>query len=123
MRATTFSSPGNPDRTFAIAIASAAIVGVVELAAVGWHRYDRTKAARQAAQPMAATTQLAVAAPATSQAVAPAPAAAQSTTSSAAISVGEHLRQEAAAFRERGDTTNALARLQDAAQREPKNAN
>ena len=54
----------------------------------------------------------------------PAPAAAgPSTTNSAAISVGEHLRQEAAAFGERGDTNNALARLQEAVARDPKNAN
>ncbi|HSH38848.1 MAG TPA: hypothetical protein VK993_08685, partial [Chthoniobacterales bacterium] len=35
----------------------------------------------------------------------------------------EQLLRDATLLRERGDTTNALARLQDAAQRDPKNAN
>jgi hypothetical protein len=37
--------------------------------------------------------------------------------------VAERLLKEATLLRERGDTTNALARLQDASQRDPKNAN
>ncbi|HEV3409254.1 MAG TPA: hypothetical protein VG095_03105, partial [Chthoniobacterales bacterium] len=53
----------------------------------------------------------------------PPPAVAQTTPSMAALSVAEHLLKEATLLRERGDTTNALARLQDAAQRDPKNAN
>ena len=52
-----------------------------------------------------------------------APATAQSSPSSAALSVAEHLLKEATLLRERGDTNNALARLQDASQRDPKNAN
>jgi tetratricopeptide (TPR) repeat protein len=37
--------------------------------------------------------------------------------------VAEKLLKEATELRDKGDTTNALARLQDAAQRDPKNAN
>ncbi len=37
--------------------------------------------------------------------------------------MADHLLQEATQLREQGDTNNALARLQDASQREPKNAN
>src|SRR5207248_9465895 len=47
----------------------------------------------------------------------------QSTPSAAALSVAEKLLKEATELRDKGDTTNALARLQDAAQRDPKNAN
>ena len=48
---------------------------------------------------------------------------AQTTPSAAALSVAEKLLKEATELRDKGDTTNALARLQDAAQRDPKNAN
>src|SRR5947208_3650746 len=41
--------------------------------------------------------------------------------SSAAFSASERLLKEANVLRERGDTANALARLQDASQRDPKN--
>jgi tetratricopeptide (TPR) repeat protein len=47
----------------------------------------------------------------------------QSTPSSAALSAAERLLKEATELRDKGDTTNALARLQDAAQRDPRNAN
>jgi hypothetical protein len=41
--------------------------------------------------------------------------------SSAALSASDRLLKEANVLRERGDTANALARLQDASQRDPKN--
>ena len=50
-------------------------------------------------------------------------ASTQTTPSAAALSVAEKLLKEATELRDKGDTTNALARLQDAAQRDPKNAN
>jgi tetratricopeptide (TPR) repeat protein len=62
-------------------------------------------------------------APATTTAPAPATTTAQITPSAAALSVAEKLLKEATELRDKGDTTNALARLQDAAQRDPKNAN
>ena len=49
--------------------------------------------------------------------------AATPAASNEALSVAERLLKEATLLRERGDTTNALARLQDASQRDPKNAN
>src|SRR5207253_5439250 len=52
-----------------------------------------------------------------------APATVQSTPSAAVLSTAERLLKEATELRDKGDTTNALARLQDAAQRDPKNAN
>ncbi len=44
-------------------------------------------------------------------------------TSTSALSAADRLLKEATALRERGDTTTALARLQEATQRDPKNAN
>jgi tetratricopeptide (TPR) repeat protein len=128
MPATTFS-PTRPDRTFTIAIAAVAILGALELGAVAVHFSAKARAARRAAPPPSVTaeaTPAAATAPATQPGASVAPAApstAQATPSNAALSVAEHLLKEATLLRERGDTTNALARLQDAAQRDPKNAN
>lgn len=123
MPATLFSSPGRPDKTFAIAVAAAVIVGVAELLAVAFHYGGRARAARQAAAPPPAVTQ-----PASSTTTAAPPAASKaaatvaSTPSDAVLSVGEELLKEASQLRERGDTANALDRLQKAAERDPQNA-
>ncbi len=129
MPALTFSSPLRPDKTTAIAFAAVGLLGLAELAAVGIHYLAQRRAAAPtaavvteenspAAPPIAADP--GTAAPSTPVA---APAAIASTPSNAALSVADKLLKEAAQLRERGDTTNALARLQDAAQRDGKNAN
>jgi hypothetical protein len=130
MRATTFSSSTRPDKTFRIAVTAAAVIGAAEILAVALHYTGKARAARKAAEPAvaaqpAAPTAAPSAAPTTAAAIPQAvPAtAAQTTPSNAALSVAEHLLKEATLLRERGDTTNALARLQDASQRDPANAN
>lgn len=129
----TFSpSHPQPDRTFAIAIAAVALFGAAQLIAIGAHYAGKARAARAAShapatagqpaaqtQPYAATPAASAPAPAATAAASPAQAA----PSNEAASVAERLLKEATLLRERGDTTNALARLQDAAQREPGNAN
>ncbi len=127
-------TPARPDKTLAIALAVVAVLGFFEIAAVSLHYLGRARARRAAQPPAAATAVTQQAAPA----VTPPPAAqaapsalpqssmaapAQSSPSNAALSVAERLLQEATQLRERGDTANALARLQDASQRDPKNAN
>ena len=112
-----FTSSGRPDKTFTIAVAAAAVLGAAELLAVALHYTARNRTARQAATPPAsAVTQSALSAPLA--AVAPAAAG----PSNAVLSVAEDLLKEASLLRERGDTANALARLQDAAGRDPSNA-
>ena len=144
MGAATFSPSGRPDRTFPIAVAIVALFGAAQLIAVGAHYAGKMRAARQAEQALVVTAAPAVATPpaatappaetpattTTTEAAPPAtPAptaaatAAQATASNEALSVAERLLKEATLLRERGDTTNALARLQDASQRDPKNAN
>lgn len=132
MPATTFSSPLRPDKTTSIAFTAVALLGAIELAAVGIHYAAKLRAEHKNAPPVVATeTNPAVVnspvpvnptAPANTTAAAP-PATQSSSPSNAALSMAEHLLQEATLLRERGDTTNALARLQDALQRDPKNAN
>jgi tetratricopeptide (TPR) repeat protein len=53
----------------------------------------------------------------------PAESTVQSSPSATVLSAAERLLKEATELREKGDTTNALARLQEAAQSDPKNAN
>jgi tetratricopeptide (TPR) repeat protein len=135
MQATDFTAAARTDKTFAIAVAVVAVVGAIELTAIGAHYIRQSRAAHQAAAPAAPAVAEPTAAPVAPPTVAqsaPEPSAApsataaaataQSSPSNAALSVAEHLLKEATLLRERGDTNNALARLQDASQRDPKNA-
>ena len=124
-----------PDRMFRIALWLVAIFGVAELAGLGVFYAGKWRAEYVAAhpKPVAPAVTPAPSAPAVVEKTTPAPApattttsttsTAQSTPSAAALSVAEKLLKEATELRDKGDTTNALARLQDAAQRDPKNAN
>jgi hypothetical protein len=132
MPVSVFSSSGRPDKPFIVAVIVAAGFAGAQLAAVGLHYMNRASAARQAMQPATPATEptpflLTTPAPATAQTqTAPPPAAtdaAPAAPSDAALSTAERLLREATLLRERGDTNNALARLQDAAQRDPANAN
>lgn len=119
-------SPTPPDKIFAIALWVIAIFGGAEIAGVAVHYSARARAQYAAAHPNvpaapAATQKAAIPAPV--QAATPAVSAVQSPPSAAVVSTAERLLKEATELRDRGDTTNALARLQDAAQRDPKNAN
>src|SRR5205807_6550680 len=123
-----------PDRMFRIAVWLVAIFGAAELAGLGVFYAGKWRAEYVTAhpKPIAPAATPAPSAPAVAEKTAPAPASAaatttttttQSTPSAAALSVAEKLLKEATELRDKGDTTNALARLQDAAQRDPKNAN
>src|SRR4051812_7639217 len=111
MPATTFSSPLRPDKTMSIAFAAVALLGFFEVAAVGIHFIGKFRAEHKSSQPAVATEPNIVptAAPIVPQPAGAQPATApatQSTPSNAALSMAEHLLQEATQLRERGDTTN-----------------
>jgi tetratricopeptide (TPR) repeat protein len=119
-----------PDRMFRIALWLVAIFGVAELAGLGVFYAGKWRSEYVAAhpKPVAPAVTPAPSAPAVAEKTTPAPTTASTTTaqttpSAAALSVAEKLLKEATELRDKGDTTNALARLQDAAQRDPKNAN
>src|SRR5947207_6421423 len=127
-------SPGPPpDKMFRIALWLVAIFGVAELGGLGVFYAGKWRAEYVAAhpKPVAPAVTPAPSAPVVAEKTTPAPATApsapaastQTTPSAAALSVAEKLLKEATELRDKGDTTNALARLQDAAQRDPKNAN
>ena len=109
------SSPS--DRTYSVAVGVILLVAALQILAIAIHfgaqyRAERVtvRSIKPAASPAASAKPAAT--PAPSQASAP---------SSAALSASDRLLKEANVLRERGDTANALARLQDASQRDPKN--
>src|ERR1700736_6136464 len=120
-----------PDRMLRIALWLVAIFGAAELVGLGVFYAGKWRAEYVAAHPKVTAPAVTPApkAPAVAEKATPAAATTtttattQSTPSTAALSVAEKLLKEATELRDKGDTTNALARLQDASQRDPKNAN
>src|SRR5436190_2822807 len=142
MEAANLTPTPPPDKILAIALGVVAIFGAAEIAGVAVHYINKARAEYVATHPQApaapveapketvapveeTTPAKTTTAPATTNTTttAPPPAAAQTSPSSAVLSVAERLLKEATQLKDQGDTTNALARLQDASQRDPKNAN
>lgn len=133
MRTMTFASPRG-DMTFKVGVGLVALLAVAELFWGGYYYMGRGRSRRtaEAAPPAASLTQEPVV-KATAPPVAPTaapiaptaapPAATEApATSTAAVSADQRLLAEATDLNARGDTANALARLQQAADRNPKNA-
>ena len=108
------SSPS--DRTYSVAVGAILAFAALEILAVAIHFGAEYRAERATVQslkrPAASTTAKPGTTPLPAQPEAP---------SSAALSASDRLLREANVLREHGDTANALARLQDASQRDPKN--
>jgi tetratricopeptide (TPR) repeat protein len=124
MRTLTLSSSAQGDRSFRIGLIVIVIFAAAEVLSASYYYLGRLRIARTTVQPavaVTAPTPAASAAPTASTAPTALPAVVASPSSSA-LSVADRLLKEATALRERGDTTNALARLQEAAQKDPKNA-
>jgi tetratricopeptide (TPR) repeat protein len=119
MRVWTLSGTPRFDRTFTIGLWAVILFAVAEISAVSFHYFGQPRA-RQAENVIPSTVLI----PAPSVA----PLTLKSTTAPApapTISVlaePDRLLKDARALRDKGDTTNALAKLQEAAQRDPKNA-
>src|SRR2546423_2428366 len=108
------SSPS--DRTYSVAVGIILVFAALEILAIAIHfgaEYHSDRATLQSLKTPAAP---ASAKPGTT----PLPAQPE-VPSSAALSASDRLLKEANVLRERGDTANALARLQDASQRDPRN--
>jgi tetratricopeptide (TPR) repeat protein len=108
------SSPS--DRTYSVAVGVILVSAALEILAIAIHfgaEYRAEHATLQALKRPAAST---TAKPGTT----PLPAQPDA-ASSAALSASDRLLKEANVLREHGDTANALARLQDASQRDPRN--
>jgi len=108
------SSPS--DRTYSAAIGVILAFAALEILAIAIHfgaEYRAEHATLQSLKRPAAST--------TAKPTTPPLAAQPDAPSSAALSASDRLLKEANVLRERGDTANALARLQDASQRDPRN--
>jgi tetratricopeptide (TPR) repeat protein len=108
------SSPS--DRTYSVAVGVILAFAALEILAIAIHFGAAYRAEHVTLRP--------VKAPAPAASVKPGATAAPpqaGAPSSAALSASDRLLKEANVLRERGDTANALARLQDASQRDPKN--
>lgn len=116
------SSPRN-DRPYSIAVAVVLIFAALEILVTAVHFGAKHRRQRAAARAEAATIAASQATPAPVATAAPFPASSTAPATSAVLSASERLLKEATVLRERGDTANALARLQEAAQRDPRNAN
>ena len=109
------SSPS--DRTYSVTVGVILVFAALEILAIAIHFGEEYRAERAALQ---ALQKPAAAAAATKPGTTPLPAQ-LGAPSSAALSASDRLLKEANVLRERGDTANALARLQDASQRDPRN--
>src|SRR5438876_4026336 len=114
------SRAAHADKNFSIALGLLLILAAAEILSASFYYIGRMRAVQTSAQPAIATMKRHVpASPApalTQPGVSPTP-----TASTAAPSEVDRLIQEAANLRDRGDTTNALARLHEASERDPKN--
>jgi tetratricopeptide (TPR) repeat protein len=112
------------DPSFHAALGVIVILAIAEVFFATSYYVGRARANRVSAQAITATV---AHAPAASSASTPAPAAAQpsippaAAVTSPAPSIVEQLLRDGKEFRERGDTTNALARFQEALDTEPDN--
>src|SRR5213080_1544515 len=108
------SSPS--DRTYSVAVGVILVAAALEILAIAIHFGAEYRAERATLQslkrPAVSTSAKPEATPLPAQPDAP---------SSVALSASDHLLKEANVLREHGDTANALARLQDASQRDPRN--
>jgi tetratricopeptide (TPR) repeat protein len=109
------SSPS--DRIYSVAVGVILVFAGLEILAIAIHFGAEYRAERAALQPLKRPA----AASAAAKSETPPPPAQAGAPSSAALSASDRLLKEANVLRERGDTANALARLQDASQRDPRN--
>ena len=112
MRIVTLSSPLSADRSFRIALGCVAIFAAAEIFATGYYYVARTRAASVSVAPKVATVKSVVTPPPPPPAI----------TTPPPLSLTEQVLVDAVALRDRGDTANALARLQEASEKDPSNA-
>src|SRR4051812_12996144 len=116
MRTLTFPSSEQVDWGFRVGLGLIILFGAIEVLGVSYHYASRMQIGRRTTEPVVPPTAPppAPAAPAVAPATtpaAPAPVAAPSAPATTTLSPADRLLQEARTLRERGDTTNALARL------------
>jgi tetratricopeptide (TPR) repeat protein len=111
------------DPSFNVGLGLVVILALAEIFAVSSHYLGRIRPVRTPAQPVATT----IARPAAPPVSTPAPPATQTAPSPETVaktsppSLVDQLLREGVELRDRGDTTNALARFEEASESEPSN--
>jgi tetratricopeptide (TPR) repeat protein len=118
MRIVTLSSPLGADRSFRIALGVVAAFAAAEFCAAGYHYLHQARTATPSAPKQTAVAVTRPAPPAAQ----PAPSIPATITTPPPLSLSEQVLIDAVALRDRGDTANALTRLQAASERDPTNA-
>jgi len=131
MRALTFYSSPRTDRSFKLGLALVIVFAAAEALSLSVYYAGRIRANRPAASPKVTAVTAPRTTAVTAPRVTPAPPPTVKTlatraptfsSSTSTLSAADRLLKEATELRERGDTTNALARLQEASEKDPKNA-
>ena len=124
MASLSFVSSSRTDKSFQVGLSLVILFAVAEIFVAGFHYVSRMRPATVGVPaPRAVPATLPSAAPsAPPVALAVASPTAALTPATSTISVADRLLKQANAAKESGDTVSALARLQDAATRDPKNA-
>ena len=102
------------DKNFSIALGLLLILGAAEILSASFYYISRMRATNASVRSAAAVVIARTPAPATPGVIGPA-------APSPVPSLVDRLLKEAAELRDQGDTTNALARLHEALERDPKN--
>jgi hypothetical protein len=129
----TFPSSSQVDWGFRVGVGLIALCAAAEICSVGYYYAGRARGGPSTSQPAVAVTAptpapvLPSVAPSTAPVIAPSaapapPVTAEASPATTTLSPADRLLQDATALRQRGDNANALARLQEATQRDPKNA-
>lgn len=113
------ASSSSRDRTYSVAVGAILAFAALEILTVAVHFGAEYRAQHAKLQSIKAAVTTSATPNPTSTTPPPPPQA--NAPSSAALSASDSLLKEANALRERGDTANALARLQEASEREPQN--
>ena len=116
----TLSSSLKSDNSFKIGLGVVIFFAAAEIFSVGYYYIGRARTGSAAAQPSIAAVRTPSAPAATSSAIKAESPAAEALPP--APSLSDQLLKEAVELRDRGDTANALARLQEASEQDPKNA-
>ena len=120
MRVLTLSGAPRFDRTFTIGLWSVILFAMAEIFAASFHYLGRSNLARARTESLPSNVLIpapSVAPLTLKSATTPAPAPTISV-----LAEPDRLLKDAIALRDKGDTTTALAKLQEATQRDPKNA-
>ncbi len=123
MASLSFVSSSRADKSFNVGLGLVILFAAAEIGAVGIHYISAMHPARVAVAPREVLVPLPSVAPSAPPVALPvtSPAAALTPPTTVSSEI-DRLTKQAQAARDSGDTVNALARLQDAAQRDPKNA-